>query len=300
MLRSVLQSWSHHKGQVLSTTFVLMGVFAICFSFVVIQQNVNRVLTHWGSEFKVNVYISEAADDEQVKEIEGKLQSQEIFRELQFLSKETALEKFRARLGFLGTDLVESGELENPLPASFEATLNTGVAGFLEKLKSLSETLLKDKSIDDISYGQSWVENYSAMVKSFNYMALAVALLLFTGAVLLCSSVIQASVNHRRDEIEIMELFGATRWAISKPFLAEGILLGVIAGVGSVIMVWASYQFLASALSEQLQLWSLETILAFPSLLLGVLYIITCVLVAVLGSYLSVRRISTGWAAAER
>lgn len=299
-ISEVIKSWKFQSWQVLSTIGVLTGVLSVCFSFLVVHTNLNNVLSRWGSDFKVNVYMTDAISEEEKASLEKEISEQKVFKSVKYFSKNMALDKFKTKLGFLGSDLVNEGNLDNPLPASFEATIDTGFSGFLEALQTLSEKLTQYEFVEDVSYGQNWVENYVNVVRGWQYIGLIIALILGAGALLLSAGTIRSSIFHRRDEIEIMELFGATRWMILKPFLMEGALLGFIAGVLSVLIVYITYSLLKIFFEPHLSLWNLTDILSFASGISVLAFILACAALGCAGSMIGVRQINTGWAAAER
>lgn len=300
MIEQIVNSWKQQPVQVLSTIGVLSGILSVCFSFVVIQTNLNQVLTRWGSDFKLNIYLTDTAEEKDIEAIRKKLSEDALFRKNQYVTKDQALENFRSRLGFLGSELVSEGNLDNPLPASFEAVINTSMDDFIKKLEAFSKSILINESVEDVSYGQNWVENYAGLVVTWKYIGLFVGLILAAGALLLSAGTIRSSIFLRKDEIEIMELFGATKMVIAKPFIVEGALIGLISGILSVVAVAIIYHTSLSLMSEQIKLWNLTDVLSFSNVFIIFLYVATCASIGALGSLLSVRKINTGWAAAER
>lgn len=298
--KEIIGAWKKQPWQFLSTLGVLTGILCVCFSFLVVQANLNNVLSRWGSEFKVNVYLNDDISKADQEALLKEIKEQKIFKSVDYLSKDSALDKFKARLGFLGTDIVADGSLENPLPASFEATIDTKAASFLALLKDFSEVILKRSYVEDVSYGHSWVENYASFVQGWQMVGALVALILAAGALLLSASTIRSSIFHRRDEIEIMELFGATRWMISKPFVTEGAILGFTAGLLASFIVFFMYTGVVSFLKPQLEMWNLNEVVSFAPFLTTLGFILFCVALGCAGSLIGVRQINTGWAAAER
>ncbi len=167
-------------------------------------------------------------------------------------------------------------------------------------MESISKSFLNYESVEDVSYGQNWVENYAGLVSAWRYISLFVGMILASGALLLSSGTIRSSIYLRHEEIEIMELFGATKSAIAKPFIVEGALIGFLSGVLSVLTVLAIYHISLSLMSDQVKLWNLTGVLSFSNALVVILFILGCSAIGALGSLLSVRKINTGWAAAER
>ncbi|MEZ4871772.1 MAG: hypothetical protein R2827_05890 [Bdellovibrionales bacterium] len=80
----------------------------------------------------------------------------------------------------------------------------------LKLLKSVASTLETFSGVDSTSFGQDWVENYATVVRSFRASSLFLLFVLFAGGMMIVSNSIKNSLAQRREEIEIMELVGAT------------------------------------------------------------------------------------------
>jgi cell division transport system permease protein len=148
---------------------------------------------------------------------------------VEFVTPQHALESFRGELaergGFL--DGLEKG---NPLPASFDIGLSSAVSKkalieeFVEQLRSSAE-------VDDVIYGSEWLERLQGVLKVLRFFGLLVGALMLAIVVFLISNTIKLIIYSRRDEIEIMQLVGATDATIKLPFLVGGALQGLLGSV---------------------------------------------------------------------
>jgi len=167
-------------------------------------------------------------------------------------------------------------------------------------LKGLAEEVQKNKIVDDVSYGQGWIENWAGFLTSVQLLsAAAIALTIFLGLLVIGNSV-RVSLSQRRDEIEIMELVGATSRWIRTPFIVEGAMLGLFASVlscaiGSTLQTVA-FDYLKSSLSFWSVLQELSPL--SPTGWLLVTFIGMCF--GAFGAYVCVRNLNNGWSAAER
>ncbi len=302
MLRSLARSWREHTGTQIATLVVLTGTFTIVALFLFAQANFVKILTRWGDNVQFAVFLEDAASQDQVSAVKAFLENSGRFKSVDFVSKEKAAETFRQQMGNNSPELLRDPEFGNPLPASFEARLLEGVdsKSSYDVLVDLAGRVISLPGVNDVSYGQGWVENYASLLKVFATSSWILLSVLLAGSLLIVGNAIRAAVQGRRDEIEILELFGATSWYVRGPLIVEGALIGLFASILSIGLCFALFQWQQKIAEENLGFWGLAKEVGFLSgtqiaivLLLGLGF-------GALGSYLSVRRIATGWAAAER
>jgi cell division transport system permease protein len=170
----------------------------------------------------------------------------------------------------------------------------------VEMLKGLAQEMMKNSSVDDVSYGQGWIENWAGFMTSVQlFSGGAVALTVLLGLFVIGNS-IRVSLSQRRDEIEIMELVGATSRWIRVPFIIEGAFLGFVASIASYAIGSTLQTFAVDYLRGSLSFWSVFQGL-HPLNFIG-WSIVTCIgmLFGAIGAYVCVRNLNSGWAAAER
>ncbi len=298
----VLNGWRLNPVATLATLSVLTGTFTVIVMMALVHKNMGNVLSRWGTDAKLHVYLTDDADQTRQQEIKKELEQSGYFSTASFVSKKTAADLFRKKMGRLAPDLGGDKEDENPLPNSFEAVLKKDLrhSGGYEKLAGFAKRLAKAGGVEDVSYGQGWVENYASALKAFSMSSAFLVGVVLLGSIFIVGNAIQSSVAQRRDEIEIMELFGATPWMILRPFLLEGFLFGFLSAVAASVIGFAIFRWQAGLMLDTLQFWNLEGILQFLSFGRLAAFWAVGSLLGGAGSYFSVRRIGTGWAAAER
>jgi cell division transport system permease protein len=284
-----------------ATLSVLIGSFTILVLALLVHQNSQRFLTQWGQEVKVSVYLKEEADDSETKSVSKFIESSGLFENVQFISKKDAAEKFKKRVGEYVPGLLTDLDFDNPLPASFEMKVDGGLTSNNEfkKIVEFAKKLTQTTGVDEVSYGQGWVENYASVLRIFSLTSAVLIIVLLFGSLFVIGNSIRNSILQRRDEIEILELFGATRGMIIWPYIFEGLFLGLIATVAAIFASYALYLWQADLMTSQLSFWHLNTKLEFLSAGRILLTLVVGATFGGLGSYLWARQIATGWAAAE-
>lgn len=224
---------------IMCATMLIFGLFFL------IGQNVNYMLKEIESEQGMQVYINKDATEEQIKTLESQIQSIQYVAKTEYVSKEEAYKIVKER--YLEYERVLEGysEENNPFKASYVVTLtdlskSDEVKAEIEKLENVSNIEMRDRTINalvSIANGIRWV-------------SLVILILLIVISIFIIANTIKLTVHARRKEISIMKYVGATNGFIRWPFVIEGILIGVIAAMISILILGGAYNLLTSKLME--------------------------------------------------
>lgn len=207
---------------------VLLAIVGFYLTFSI---NLNRLLGQLGSGATVMAAIKPEATPEKVKRLLLRVQARPEVAQAVHISRQQALERFKRQLG-PNQGLLQGLE-ENPLPASLEITLRPDAA-----MPNLRAMLLESRLIDEIATSRPWLRRLQE-VRDFMFDAgAAMGLLLFMGVVFLFSNTVRLSVYVRREQLEVMELVGASRGYLRRPFLLEAVLQGFVACALASLLVW--------------------------------------------------------------
>ncbi len=183
----------------------------------------------------VVLFLEKDIQQQNVRDIEERLRQTETVHEYQFVSTEEAWEKFRQTFPEL-QNVVEHLQT-NPFPPSFEVSFDEKTVSPSEVNKFIDQAK-EIPGIEDVQFNQDWVEK----MQSFSRLAQAVGF--FLGGILIMTSffiisnVIRLNVFARADEIEILRLVGGTNLFIRVPFLLEGMALGLLGGLSSLLVLF--------------------------------------------------------------
>lgn len=299
--RNFTQTWKHQSSMQIATLSVLLGTFTVQSVFALVHQNLESILTRWGREVKVSVYLKDEAVDADVNKVRTFLQESDMVGKVDFLSKDAAVQKFREKLGQISPGMFADEDFVNPLPASFELLLKKSVGGSADynTLVSFAKKISGFTGVEEVSYGQGWIENYASVLKVFSWTSNFLLFVLLMGGLFIIGNSIRSSVAQRKDEIAILELFGATKWMVQWPFIFEGALTGFVASTLSIAATYALFQWQADILGGNLGFWGFTSGLKFLSAtrVTGIIGLGT--VIGAMGAYFCVRQMNTGWAAAE-
>jgi cell division transport system permease protein len=225
----------------ISFTMMLFGVFLLLYF------NLDSLVGSLQQEIKVILYLRDGLSEKERADLEGKLRQEPGVSNVLYVSKAMALVNFRQSLE--GQDILLKGLGDNPLPASFELTLEKAYQSS-EAVQRLAQQFKGLNGVDDIQYGREWVDNVNAVLETVRVGSAVIGLILGLAAVVIIAGTIGLTVWSRLEDIEVLQLIGATRAYIQMPFLMEGALMGLIGGVLAIVLLRGVFELAKSRLAE--------------------------------------------------
>ena len=235
------------------SALVSIGTIAIAFvtlgGFLLLSVNVQGVLDQWLQAAEMSIYLHDTASEADRLALEQFLRSQPMVADVEYVSREQALERFRADFPELRD--VTTGVGENPFPSALEVRLRTENGGDAAA-DNLSREVAGRPGVSDIRYDRRWLERLVGVVTSARLAGALVAGILMLGAAFTVAAVVRLSLYARRDELEIMQLVGAPFSYIRGPFIVEGLLLGGIGAAVALMVIAILYSTLSRWLGSDL------------------------------------------------
>ena len=213
--------------------------------FFVITVNINMFTEVVKQDYdQIEVFLLDDTDKTEAEALMAQISSQEGVTDVQYRSKDEALKVLKERWGESGYLLDSLGK--NPLPASIlisvESLDNAGdVAAYAGTLEG----------IEDVQYYQETVEKLTKITNFLQIGALIIMAFLVVVSVVVVSNTVKLTVFARAKEIRIMKYVGATNWFIRGPFLAEGIIIGMLAALLSTGLIALIYKELIATIGPQ-------------------------------------------------
>ena len=221
-------------------TTVAITLFIVGF-FSVLVFDIQSIINSIKGQVELAVYLQDNISPQLNEYIESEISSWEETNEVKYISKEQALERFKEQNE--GSDILK--EIQgNPLPASFEITLNDPEKVELVALRFLDKDGNYIEGIDDVVYGQTYVRRLFSITAIIGTIAFIIIIVLLLATIVLIFNTIRLSIYARRKEIEVMKLVGASNWFVRIPFLFEGFFEGFMGSVVSVVLLYLLGNFL--------------------------------------------------------
>jgi len=217
----------------MAVSFVIVGIFLI------ITGNLGALVAEWKEQFQVTVFLEDGISGEQLALVRKRIQSERAVKAVTYMSKAEALQQFKRELQ--GKESLLEGLGENPIPASLQLRVHEPYQT-PEALKQLTSSLSRLEGVEDVMYGQEWVDRLSSVIRLLRLLGLSVGLALGLASLLIVSNTIRLAVYARAEEIEVMRLVGATRLHIRAPFLLEGMIQGLLGAGLALLMLFGAYR----------------------------------------------------------
>lgn len=240
----------------LTLTVLVLGVaLALPLLFWVVIDNARGLSSGLREAGQVTVFLKPSVDDRDATRYAEQLRGNPGVADVTLRTPAQGLDEFRSLSGFGDALNALDG---NPLPSVLVVTpqvIATGTA-MTARDATLVATLRGDTRVDLVQYDVEWRGRLAAIL-GFGTMALnALALLLGVAGLLIIGNTIRVDVQSRLDEIEVMQLIGASSGFIRRPFLYAGGWYGLFGGIAAVLIVIAIEVAVAPSLNQLLTSYS--------------------------------------------
>jgi cell division transport system permease protein len=281
----------------LSSILVMTVTLFVLGSIIFIDATLDASLAQIRDKVDINVYFVTTASEEEIIVLKNRLEELPEVESIEYVSREMALERFRARHENDQLTLQALEELgENPLGASLnikarETSQYEGIANFLQDEAALS-TNGEDPLIDNVNYFQNKaaIDQLTSIVDSAERFGFILTTILALATILITFNTIRLAIYTAREEIAVMRLVGASNAYIRGPFVFEGIMYGFLAGVITLVLFYPFTIWLAPATEN---FFGNINILTYYINNFGFMFLIIIgsgVILGAISSYLAVRK----------
>lgn len=284
-----------NKALRISTMMVVTACFLVMGGGLLLSQNLKNLLTLWGNDIQLTVYLNDDSTELQQAQIQKFLNSSRSVKGVLFVDQRKALADFQLQLASYAPDIAKDEDLLKYIPASLQVSLHS--TQDIQVLRALAEQLKSFSGVEEVSYGQDWVEKYSALVTALQAVIQTLGFVIVVASIFVMSNAIRASIEERHEEIAVLELIGATSSMIRTPFLKEGAILGGASSALAMVLCAGFFLLIKNFFMQKLSFLQVGPHLAFMSLAAVGGFIVLGITLGALASYLCVRRINDGWAA---
>lgn len=235
------------------TTIAVIGISLLIFlSFSLIAFNLTSLLKVWEEKFEVIAYLKKGTSLSEVETILRQIRQLDGVETVNYLSPFDAMAFLESRLG-RQKNLLE-GVQPAILPASIEIRLKkdywgqTRIGDVVAHLKEVSQ-------IEEIQYGQEWIETFSVIVHLVRLTQWILGGLLLAAIIFIVSNTLQLTIASRREEIEAMQMVGAKPAFIQVPFYVEGLIQGVLGAGMAMGLLYLLYKVVLLTVTPVMKGW---------------------------------------------
>ena len=230
-----------NKKSTISSLMIMCATMIVFGLFFVIGENINSFVANVAEAQGISVYLDLNVTDTQIEEVGNEILSIDGVKNVEYVSQEEAYEIMKERMG---EDAVE-GYDASAFPVSYIVTLTD-----LELNEDVQESISQLEYIDDIESSNQTIAQIIRLARGVRIVTAVILVLLIIISISIIANTIKLTVHARRKEISIMKYVGATNSFIRWPFLVEGVILGIFAGIISVILIGGAYTYIANQMSS--------------------------------------------------
>lgn len=269
----------------LTTMCLCMLVFGI---FFMIGKNINHMMNTIEDAQGMTVFFKSTVDEAKVQEYGTKISELDGINKVQYVSKEENLNELKET--FKNNASVIEGFEFKQLGASYKVTLSDLSRN--EAIQTEIQSMVGD-DLDEITSSNQEIAILMAIGKGVRIFTLVLLIILVIISLVIIGNTIKLTVHARRKEISIMKYVGATNSFIRWPFIVEGIIIGIVAALITVLVVGLIYNAIIPKLLEMNVAKTLElTFVTFSDMfnMLIVVYLILGIGIGTIGSIMSMRK----------
>jgi cell division transport system permease protein len=253
-----------------SNVSTVVGIALVLFmlgSLLFVVLNAKKLSDHVKESFRVQVFLKEDAKDADILKFKKLLEAEDYVVETEYITKEDAVKLMEEEIGenfveFLGF---------NPLQASLDVHLEAEYA-HSDSLLWIEEAILANPRVKEVVYQPDLINLINENIRKISMVVLGFSFLLLLIAIALINNTIRLSVFSKRFLIRSMQLVGATRGFIMRPFIWQGIVNGIWAAIIALFLIVGVLYFVKSELPELMSIQDIESLVQLFSLvvLLGI------------------------------
>ncbi|NDC82613.1 ABC transporter permease [bacterium] len=262
----------------IATITVSLIVFGI---FLLLSANISNLTTYFAAKLEIRAYLKDSTRPDEILDLKTRFEAIPSVRKVEFIDKNTAWEEFKKNYPKIELNTLIS---DNPLPNAFRIILSDSA-----KLTTVANHLKGFESVEDVGDMGAIADRITAFSEYTRIAGIILVSLLTFATLLIIVNTIRLTVIARQDEITIMQLVGATTSFIRWPFIIEGLIIGVIGSVFSIVFLIFGYSFFVMRFQEKIPFFPL----VYSHFTLNIIYLgifIVGTTLGVLGAYLSVSR----------
>jgi cell division transport system permease protein len=282
LLRGGWMNWA-----AISTVTVLLFLFGLSLQT---SWQVEKLLYQFGSQLEVSVYLEPDIQAQSIEPLIGKMPE---VTAIQTITKEEAWNKLVKEMRISDIEGATQQLGDNPLVDEIKVKARNS-----QVVPTLATQLAKLRGVDAVQYIDEAVKRIAQLHQGLNWISLTITIILTLTAIAVTSTTIRLIVMARRQEIEIMQLVGATSVWIYLPFILQGITFGLVGGAIAWSFISVIQQFISKLLANQPEFIQFITngIQLTPAqvLLLPLILLSFGATVGLMGSLFAVRRFAKG------
>ncbi len=256
-------SFSRDGGAITTTIFILVLTISLVTCIFFLKGISEILISDLEEKVDISVYFKEDITEQEILSVKQKLYQVSDEENIEYISKEQALEIFVQRHK---EDLILMASLEEIAINPFLASLNIKASDSVQygEIANFLEGDVFEASVEKIDYYQRKpvIDRIFSLTDSFKKIGIGISILLVLLSFLVVLNTTRLAIYNLREEVEVQKLVGASNWFIRGPFLVQGVISGAIAALISFVIFGLGCFIFSSninALFSDLNIWQYFT-----------------------------------------
>lgn len=277
-----------NKKSTIASLVIMCATMFVFGIFFAVSQNINHITKTIEEQQGMQVFILNEATPEEKNELKNKIRNNQYVNTIEEKTKADALEEmkkmFKDKKSLWDT---YDGE-NNPFKDSFVVTLTD-----LTKAEDVKNEIGTSSIVSSVEIRTDTINALVKIADGINIITTVILIILIFISIFIITNTIKLTVHARRKEISIMKYVGATNGFIRWPFMVEGMLIGLISVLISLLILSFSY----NAVVTQIQQSLINNMINIPLLTFNelfktllIVYLILGIGIGALGSAISMKK----------
>lgn len=250
----------YQKRRLISSYFsVVISISLVLFllgTLSLLVLNSKKVADYFKEQIAVSIFLKDSAKQVEIDQLQQSLAMAEYTKSAVFVSKEEAATEHQQVLGENFIEYLGENPLQNSIDVHIRADFVTP-----EKMDEITTEIKSKNFVDDVIYDKPLIAQLTENVQRISLWLLVISGVFLFIAVLLINSSIRLSIYSKRFTIKTMQMVGATKRFIRRPFVWKSVRLGIIGALIAMIGMGTVLYYLDQSF-PQLQLLSDDMLLA--------------------------------------
>lgn len=236
ILSAAGQGFMRNPAMSIASTFTVMLMLTLFAVFMTTDRGLQATVAVLEGKVELAAFLDDNAKVSEILALKGRIEADPAVARVDYVTKDQALDRLKT-IAANRPDLALADMTTNPLPASLE--IKMAQAREATRLAKDLRAEVGKGVIYDVVDNPQVVDQLLTITRVLSIGGIAILAMMLFVALFVIVNTIRIAVHARRDEIEIMQLVGASDWFVRWPFILEGMLVGALGAVASLALLFA-------------------------------------------------------------
>jgi len=251
VISAAAQGFARNPTMSLASTLTVTLMLTLFAFFLVTDRGLQAAVSVLEGKVELAAFIDDNAKVSDILALKGRIEADSAVARVEYVTKDQALQRLRD-IAANHPDFAFADLSTNPLPASLEIKMADARAA--KRLASDLRAEVGKGVVYDVVDNPQVVDQLLTITRVLSVGGVAVLAMMLFVALFVIVNTIRIAVHARRDEIEIMQLVGASDWFVRWPFILEGMFVGALGAIVSLAVLFAASGPVTSVLLDFLDI----------------------------------------------